>query len=389
MDAQLVVGILTPIISLLFAVVFFAFWRTNPALPYVRDFAIGYVLLGIAFAQTSFFSGQSIVLSLTLCSGLGTLAMIPVTHAFFSRQKIQTPIRSLIFVWGAGAAAVTIAAFWFDDIAQMVAISCLTAATIYIRLTWSLIRKENQSGVDRFFPSILIITAISLIFQSMVIWSNDIVLPHNVFKDSTPWIAINMIVIIQCCAVSIAVAMIAVSDSINMMSELAMKDELSGLQRRERFEEIAIEGIDKAKRAGVPVSLVVCDLDHFKNINDTHGHLAGDDVIKAFGEIIRQTARSTDVIGRIGGEEFALLLWNADQKGANLVAQQLRSALSTCDLTASIGETSSTASFGIAQWNGLDTYRGLFALADKALYHAKHSGRDCVKIAPMEKAQVA
>ena len=381
MGAQLVVGILTPAVSLLFAMVFYVFWRNRPDLHYVKQFSVSYIVFGLGFVQTSIIPSSLASLSIWLSSCLALLSLLFGCKAFLSRHDLQTPNRLLNLYWMLATAGAFVASVIYENAMLLALISCTVGSAMLFTISFKLRTIENKSVVDWYVPRVLFVTGAAMLSHSVYIILQKPYIDIALFTLSQTWIVVNMVVIMQCCAVAVAITMFFVSDSLTMASDRAMKDELSGLQRRERFEELAFETLDKAKRSGVPVSLVVCDLDHFKIINDTYGHLAGDEVIKAFGAIMRQTARSTDVLGRIGGEEFALFLWNTDQTGAKLFSQQLRSALSNLDLSEVIGDRNCTASFGISQWNGTDDYRELFALSDKALYHAKHSGRDCVKIA--------
>ena len=388
MGAQFVVGILTPAISFLFALVFYVFWRKRRDLHYVKQFAISYLLVGLSFAQISIIPASHSALSLALSASLGLLSILVSCNAFLFRHNVKKTDKHLTLFWVFGTVGALIAGVVYENATHVAIAGCAMASLMFFTLGFKLQKLESKSLVDEYVPKVLFGTASAIFIQNAYIIYMNPVVDLNTFLDSAIWISLNMIIIMQCCAVAVAVAMIAVTDSMTIASDQAMIDELSGLQRRERFEESTLEAIDKARRGGVPVSLIVCDLDHFKAVNDTYGHLAGDEVIKKFGCIMQATARSTDILGRIGGEEFALLLWNADANGANLVAQQLRTALSQSDLSEFVKDTKCTASFGVSQWNGRDTYRDLFALADKALYHAKHSGRDCVKVA-QAKTEVA
>ena len=381
MGAQIVVGIMTPAISFLFAFVFLIFWYKRRDLGYVKHFAFGYALVGVAFAQAALMPSAFAALAIVITCCLSMASIVPSALAFMGRLNLAVPLKTLLLIVAFGTLSTAAAGLIYDNVANMAMIGCATASAMFACIAISLENSKSKSTADNYIPKILWVTAFSSFMQSVFIWYSAPALDVETFQSSSTWIIINMVLTIQLCAVAVAMAMVCVSDAMTIVSQQAMTDELSGLQRREGFEDLALATLDKAKRAGVSVSLVVCDLDHFKKINDTYGHLAGDGVIKAFGKIIQQNARSTDILGRIGGEEFALLLWNANANGANLVAQQLRSALSQSDLSDHIGATKCTASFGISQWNGKDTYRDLFALADKALYLAKHSGRDCVKVA--------
>jgi diguanylate cyclase (GGDEF)-like protein len=121
------------------------------------------------------------------------------------------------------------------------------------------------------------------------------------------------------------------------------------------------------------------DIDHFKRINDCHGHQAGDDVLRQIGRVICESAREGDVCGRLGGEEFALLLANTSIEAAHVIAEQLRQAIA--DITCRHDE-GVTASLGVAAMGRADAdVNGLLGLADKALFRAKASGRNQTAVA--------
>ena len=129
------------------------------------------------------------------------------------------------------------------------------------------------------------------------------------------------------------------------------------------------------------MSLIAADIDHFKAINDGHGHPAGDQVLKRFVEVCRQVLREQDMLGRMGGEEFAVLLPEEDVEGARRVAERLRAEIEALVVDVGGGETVRlTASFGVAACGrDLD---GALAAADKALYQSKTGGRNRVTVAP-------
>ncbi|WP_455912988.1 diguanylate cyclase [Pseudomonas syringae] len=159
----------------------------------------------------------------------------------------------------------------------------------------------------------------------------------------------------------------------------AQTDELTGLQNRRAFFHRAEAVYETCKQADLPLCALMLDIDHFKRINDGHGHQAGDEVLRQIGRVIRQSVRDADVSGRLGGEEFALLLANTPIDAAQIIAERLRSAIA--DIICQHDE-GVTASLGVAEWNHDDQdLHGLLALADKALFRAKASGRNQTAVA--------
>ena len=166
--------------------------------------------------------------------------------------------------------------------------------------------------------------------------------------------------------------------------ELARTDELTGLHNRRMFVELAGQSMHQANRYGRPASAIMLDVDNFKTINDTHGHAAGDDVLRALaGIIVRAAVRASDVAGRLGGEEFAIFLPETALDDAAALAERLRIAVKASSVPTADGAIRFTACFGVAErapaGESLDQ---LLARADAALYQAKHDGRDCVRKSP-------
>ena len=160
------------------------------------------------------------------------------------------------------------------------------------------------------------------------------------------------------------------------------KDPLTGLGNRGTTLAELQSRFELSKRHGRPISVIMCDLDHFKQINDVHGHGAGDIVLAGFGERVRQNLRGTDLAGRIGGEEFLLILPETEISGAALLAERLRASLSDAPHPLPNGPVQVTCSLGVAQWIPEDRNAGaLLGRADEALYEAKHRGRNQVVVA--------
>jgi diguanylate cyclase (GGDEF)-like protein len=160
------------------------------------------------------------------------------------------------------------------------------------------------------------------------------------------------------------------------LRQLASHDSLTGALNRGAFEQRLDAELARSRRTGTPLALVVFDVDHFKSINDRFGHAAGDDALRGIGDAVGGGLRRSDVFGRLGGEEFALLLPDTDMGGAAIVADKLRVRLSD---RAAAGPAL-TVSFGVAEVTsdgGLDA-REMFDEADRALYAAKRAGRDRV-----------
>lgn len=170
-----------------------------------------------------------------------------------------------------------------------------------------------------------------------------------------------------------------VMDRVELLKS-ASTDSLTGALTRRAFREEAARALTLASRHNHPVSCLVFDVDHFKKVNDTHGHAVGDEVLKVIVAICREHLRGGDLLGRLGGEEFAILLPHVDRVAALGVAEKLRQHISTASIATGTGNLIVTASFGATTTSivakDIDT---LTAQADAAMYQAKQAGRDrCV-----------
>ena len=171
-----------------------------------------------------------------------------------------------------------------------------------------------------------------------------------------------------------------------MLAQRAMIDGLTGLWNRSHFEMRLQEEVAATQRYDRPLSLIMLDVDHFKKLNDNHGHPFGDEVLQAVGEALSQTARTSDWACRYGGEEFSLILRETNLEGALILAERLRKLIEGLTLRNKGEDVKVTASFGVSCselcMNPLDfSRRWLITSADVALYASKHAGRNRVRFA--------
>ncbi len=174
----------------------------------------------------------------------------------------------------------------------------------------------------------------------------------------------------------------------HQLEQMAREDYLTKLLNRRSFSELALVELANAIRYKHPISLILFDLDHFKNINDQYGHSSGDLVLKAVASLVKQTCRKGELICRYGGEEFVILLHETDSKYAKQLAQRLCTTIKEIEIITNNHTINITASFGLICLTDMDVYTGtvdqlmeqLLAKADKIMYEVKSSGRDAVKI---------
>ena len=168
------------------------------------------------------------------------------------------------------------------------------------------------------------------------------------------------------------------------LAKLSITDSLTGLYNRRYLEEAMGTEFAKAKRWLAPLSCLMCDIDHFKKINDKYGHAVGDVVLEKLGEVLQAGVRRGDIVARYGGEEFVILISNTDCNGAVLLAEQLRASVEELAFKDRGGSDAIRVTISI----GVDTFDGknredeedLLRGADEAIYEAKGDGRNCVRV---------
>ncbi len=182
-------------------------------------------------------------------------------------------------------------------------------------------------------------------------------------------------------AMGVSVFLLMACDLSQRLSKMALTDALTGVTNLRGFVEAAQRAMALSRRSGQPLSLVLVDLDHFKQINDHYGHVMGDRALRHIVAVFSVQVRLEDVVGRVGGEEFALLLTDRNAGEARQIAERLRRAMVDNPLNVGRRDIQVTASFGVAQLAEGESFEDWRDRADKALYQAKAAGRDQTAVA--------
>ena len=236
-----------------------------------------------------------------------------------------------------------------------------------------LIHKLGQTNSVVILTIITVVFSILITFLAILLFNADVNIITSLLISASVAIIITPLV-----SWSLLGLFLRVDHLEREMRLLATFDALTGLLSRQAFFHDFKHYIYLTERKPIVFSLLSIDLDHFKNINDTHGHAAGDSVLKDFSEIAQSTFRRSDLLGRIGGEEFSVLLPNATEKTALMLAERLHSAIRKSVVMANDKPIKYTLSIGLYSFSptAKDSIESILELGDKALYQAKEQGRD-------------
>ncbi len=176
----------------------------------------------------------------------------------------------------------------------------------------------------------------------------------------------------------------------NHLFTSATHDPLTGVQNKRAFDDHALRAVAYSRRHKAHLSLILFDIDHFKSVNDNHGHLVGDEVLKCVASRVQETIRVEDTLCRVGGEEFAVLLPGIDRENGLLAADRIRTVISCDPISCAAGDLDISISLGVALFDpGKHTaVQQLYTEADAFLYEAKHNGRNCVRPEPTRRRKV-
>lgn len=251
---------------------------------------------------------------------------------------------------------------------------------LYIVLHASATRPVGRRGIDTALAVFLGFNAVHFLskpFLAALLGNGDSPQDYLSTTYAMASQAMGAVVVVATALILLATLILDMVRDITARSET---DSLSGLLNRRGFEARLADIVARLPADGMPVSLVACDLDSFKGINDTWGHAAGDRVIAAFAAVLREAAAGHHVVGRVGGEEFAVLLPGANLAAGRLFAENARATFASRPVEGFPDDARFTASFGVAEISPAENATALQARADAALYAAKHAGRDCVRL---------
>lgn len=340
-------------------------------------FAISYLMAAVAFASEFFIPATEDLSALRiLADNLYLLSVVTAVVAFAIRFKEPIPVKKLAAIY----IITLVAILWiyvnmWDLIAKVYIIS--SAASFMMFLVLPIIRNQRQTRFNNILYWAVGISSAQLMINAAVILITDSnSLMTDAISESGFLAVLNFSVMMVALVIALCLFISYSSEVVSEFQDKSNIDTLTGTFNRGAFEALVNEKIAKAKRNNLPLSLIVADIDFFKSVNDTYGHSVGDEVIKGFSEALSKSARVGDAVGRVGGEEFCILLDTANSSIAKTIAEKARISFENGRYIESDENKVLTASFGVAELESGDDYDVLFKRADAALYLSKETGRN-------------
>lgn len=380
MDSAYVLSAFNPVVALVFSVIFLLIWRQQRQQTYILNWAIAYAAASIGFGFEFF---HYFVPALELWMGINIF--IPISALMAARGLcIRHTGRSPDSLFAAIIVLTNIFGWWFvlgepNVLARGLAVSTGISALLLVA-SYAIAKNRKRDRIDIAISA----AAFSIAAILMARLAGSLLLEGALMVDTTEmnsfWvISLKVVGLYSWMVFAIFFVLRIAADLLSELNLQSITDPLSGLLNRRGFF-AAAESIILGASEALPVSMLILDIDHFKTVNDNYGHQTGDQVIKHVASVMQSSAPDNAVVGRLGGEEFAIFLPNTGGEAARGFAESLRALLRVQAHAGIPVSHPVTVSIGLTEGKG-ESLDQMFQLADTALYQAKHGGRDQVQLA--------
>jgi len=373
-----IIALIVPTIAWVLAVALFMIGRFRGHRP-AQIMAAGYLAFG-AGMLVLYFAPFGFAFSRLLANCFLLLGIATAAHALLARRGERMPVGATAL---AGVATLAVLGWALtNDIGlgpRVIAASVgIAVITLIFALRYS--RVPHRSRLDNIIMTVALLLAMVSFSRpfTFYLWPPEEGAIEETLFQSVYWVSVMLSAVFFLTAAALTMITAVGLEAIEELRLESSTDGLTGILNRRGFEHGANRLIRQAGGQGLPISLILCDLDHFKSVNDRHGHACGDTVIVAFAHCLARAVGSRHLVGRLGGEEFAVLLYGVNATAARLTAEGLRVEFAEIRFDA-MPDEKFTASFGVAEMHGEDL-DGLTSRADSALYAAKAAGRNRVRM---------
>jgi diguanylate cyclase (GGDEF)-like protein len=316
-------------------------------------------------------------LALTMCGFVACGMVWNAARVFHGRRTIWPGIL-------AGAALWSVAGLLLPDTSKLRVVAGAAIVAAYAAATAAALWSERRKAMQSRWPAIAIPAMHGLALMLPILLGDFVLGDDAALSSRSGWVSAFAIELVLYAVGTVFIVFLLVSERVVMAHKTAASiDPLTGLFNRRGFAELTSRMIEREDLVARPVTVLLFDIDHFKAVNDTFGHAAGDEILKLFGTVLVHTLRITDIVGRIGGEEFAAML-PCGVEEAVVAAERVRATFANAGVQIDGIPAATSVSIGVAgRAPGMDV-NALLAVADRALYRAKREGRNRVEVAPAE-----
>lgn len=381
LDTGLFIALLNPTIALALGAAFLVLWFYQRHRPYLAVLGVSYCVSAPGFLLQYFTLPVGMVLSKLASNLCFTFAACCLVGAIIARYGRRVPYVAVGILAGGGLAAFCWFLFVEPDLTWRILSINFGFGGLSLLVAAELRAVRDNGPTEKILFVLSLLSGLNFIGRTLlVVISHGPFTSYDGFYGSSYWTTALLTHALLSLLIALSLFSAAALDVMKALKTETHTDPLSGLLNRRGFEERALLVLQHCAAAKVPVALVLADLDHFKALNDRYGHAAGDQVIADFAAKLRAAAGARAVAGRIGGEEFAVLLSLSDLATARLFAEAVRTHYSAGSVDGLPPGTRVTASFGVAARTGDEGLEPLMRRADEALYKAKKNGRDSVRL---------
>lgn len=378
-DFSYILSTINPVTGFLLALTFFLIWKSHPERKYILNWSLGFAAgsIGYAFEFFHFF-----IANFRFANGVNfflPISMLLTARGLCLRYTGGSPDRALLLtVTFCGMVASWMSFGDHNALIRGFVVSGGVAVVVGIAMN-AILRATQRDKIDLSILIVLLLLVILLPVRPLLSFLIEGA-PHIDAIEVTSFWAVSLKVggLFVWIAFALLFLLRIASDLLSELNAQSVTDSLSGILNRRGFFDTAGSLVGDAT-PNLPVSVFLIDIDHFKKINDTYGHQVGDQVIRNVAKALHANAPETAVIGRLGGEEFAIVLPNVDRSAATAFAEALRMNLERQHHAGVSADHPVTVSIGVAQGTG-HTLDELLHDADMALYKAKSSGRNKVAV---------
>lgn len=367
-------ALIQPIVLFMFAAAIGGLWAWRQHNAAIAALALGFALFGagLLVQLTQMPAGitpNAVISAAFYCAG--TLAL---AQGFLLRANKRSGRPLLV----AMAAAILVAIWYYSWIDEQLLVRIYVLnfgmGAMFLVTAWLSRHMARGSTTDKAMFWVLVVLGVHF-FPRILLTAGSVgrSVPAE-FAQTNFWTSTIFAFGILGVAVGLTVIIVTMADMVRAMQQERDTDALTGIANRRGLELGAAELLEAPGAA--PVSLILCDLDNFKAVNDRYGHEAGDLVLKTFAETLKANTRSGDLVARLGGEEFVVLLPGLDAEQGYALAERLRLAAANADLDQVAHDLSVTCSLGVVQVKGGESFADALFRADEQVYAAKHNGRN-------------